>query len=72
MKVRLALLDLILVVDDLENTGAQLCAKLAKDAVGLKGLNHKVFQLVHFESKLFSTMMIIIFWYFELRSYINI
>lgn len=47
MEVRLALLNLILVVDHLENTGAKLSSELTEDAVCLKSLNDKVFQFVH-------------------------
>lgn len=38
VECRLALLDLLLVVDDLEYTGAQLCSELAKYAVSFKSL----------------------------------
>lgn len=47
VETRLALLNLLLVVDDLKDAGAQLSSQLAQNAVGLQGLDHKVLQLVH-------------------------
>lgn len=47
MEAGLSLFDLLLVINDLEDAGSELRAKLSQDAVGLEGLNHKVLQLVH-------------------------
>jgi hypothetical protein len=44
------LLNLVLVVDCLEDTGAELCSDLAKDTIGFEGLENKTFEFVHFVS----------------------
>ena len=47
MERALACLNLVLVVDDFEDAGAELGAHLAQDSVGLKALDYEVFQFVH-------------------------
>jgi hypothetical protein len=47
------LLNLVLVVNCLEDTGAELCSHLAKDTIGFERLKNKTLQFVHFVSPRF-------------------
>ena len=43
----LALLDLVLIIDDIENAGAKLGSDLTQDSIGFQTLNYQIFQFVH-------------------------
>lgn len=50
VEAALTLFDLVLVIDDFENTRPQLGSDLAEDSVGFEALDDKVLQFVHFGS----------------------